>query len=194
MNNLSVLGIDPSFTNTGLAIVSNGVPVYADALRLATVKNDDKGEQLVKRVGKLIGVIALLAHKYPNITIACEFTDWQQSLRNNEEWRKFYARERKVQAAMGQLQGALAAFSEMDGHRFVLLGVNEWRNLYGAGKTKLAVADMLSNEFPDLIEKKEGEYFWKPDGHKLADDETDALGIALVAYHKLKREEMEKAC
>jgi len=98
---------------------------------------------------------------------------------------------------LGILQGAIAAYvaTEKMTSEFMLLGVNEWHREFGAGN-KDAVAELLAQEFPKRV-TREGDTFYFLDQddlrHSMDNNQTDALGIALVGYNRLKRKEMEMA-
>lgn len=185
-----VLGIDESMTATGLALVKDGVPLNIETCKLVSVKNDAKGEQLIGRIQKLFKAIDSFTKDVKIDAMAVERTDWMRNLSGRNNWKSEYAIERRNQEALALLQGALAAYAIDKEIEFMLLGVNEWHKEFGAGN-KDAIAELLAQEYPSLIEKNDEDKFeWVGEAcpYIMNNNETDALGIALVAYNRLNQQ------
>lgn len=185
---LTVLGIDESFTCSGLSVVQNGIPVYVDTVRLASVAGVDKGHQLTFRIKKLFDALDDICDTYVVDAVACERTDWMRNLAaRGVNWKQEYAIERRNQEALALLQGALCVYALTNNLEFMLLGVNEWRRELGYGNTKEHVMEMLTVEFPNKFRKVNGIYYWREDDTELDHNAADATGIALVAYHRVNQ-------
>lgn len=188
---ITVLGVDPSFTCTGYALMTDGDFILANHVRL-TDNAETRGAQLTKRIAKLFNTLNLVADAIDIDVLAVERTDWQRNLKNNAEWRKEYAMERRAQESLALLQGALCAFAWSHNIKFVLLGVVEWHKQFGANN-KDAIAELLVREYPDFIEKCDCNKF----GYRLVETQedvdnnmTDAMGLTKVAYDMEKQSRM----
>lgn len=190
-NSLCVIGIDPSFTGTGIALVSDGLPVYVTTSRLGKFTDADKGKQLVRRIRELYVKINQVCAMRDVTHLIVERTDWMRNLNGNQNWKKEYAIERRNQEALALLQGAIAGYCIRKDLELMLIGVNEWHREFGAGN-KDAVMALLWQEYPDAIEYRDEDYYWVAGDcpSKLNNNETDALGIALVGYNRIKQEMM----
>lgn len=191
---MMVLGIDPSMTGTGIAGYFDGAPIFVDTVPLKQIKMNDRGAQLTARIVRLVSVLDEITDNFDVDLMVVERTDWQRSLGGREDWKKQYAIERRNQESLALLQGALCLYAAERRIEFMLLGVNEWHKAFGAGN-KEAIAELLATEYPDLIEKRGDRYFWIRNGLDVAremdNNQTDAIGIAKVAYDIAKRREME---
>lgn len=191
---MMVLGIDPSMTGTGIAGFVDGEPIFCDTIPLVEIKMDDKGAQLTARIVRLAAELNEITDNFNVDWIAVERTDWQRNLNGREDWKKQYAIERRNQESLALLQGALCLYAAERGIKFMLLGVNEWHKAFGAGN-KAAIAELLAMEYPDtiksLVDTNGNPEYWFRGEYKMDNNQTDAIGIAKVAYDIVKRQEME---
>lgn len=190
------MGIDPSQTNTALAIVGADGPDWVRAFPVRQRRKDD-ADQAETRMLFFFEQLDKALKQFPDVVhAACEVIDWHQNSRSP----KFnYFRERNTQASMAMFKAYLTAYKQMAPQRIGraievhFIGANKWKNQYGAA-TKEGVADLCHTNFPDRVrfDRDRQRYYWHEDGHILASDETDAIAIAVTARDSFLHPELER--
>lgn len=190
------LGIDPSYTNTALAIVGDDGPDWVRAFPVRQTRKDD-AEQMEARMLFFFEQLDVTLKQFTDVVhVAMERIDWHQ----NSHSKGFnYQRERNTQASMAAFNTYLVSYKQMSQQRIGrvievhFIGVNKWKSQFGA-MTKAGVADVCHAMFPDrvLYDRERGEYRWHADNHVLSDDETDSIAIAVTARDSFLHPELER--
>lgn len=183
-----LLAIDPGLKVAGFALFSESQPIAVWSFR-PKGPDADYSTAIVQRIQSIWRHLDSVRKAYPAIAeIAIEYTDWHQDLRRVPNFLVSYARERRAQAAISFFVTAVASYCVAETLRFIAVGVSQWHSEIGAQR-KDVIAELVGLFFPEKILRAEDGIFWKDDGHKMPDHETDAIGIGHVAFSKLKLEQ-----
>jgi hypothetical protein len=136
---------------------------------------------------------------YPDV-VCYEYTDWHQNLQGKDNWKKVYAQERNVQAALSKAEAALLLACKLKGVTAVDIGARECKQEFvGSGVlSKENVAwtfkDTYNQEFRDRFSLVQGDKagFLQDDySDKLVSHHiSDAFVIAYVVARRLHQEKL----
>lgn len=186
------LGVDPGVHKTAIAVVSEEGPLYIDSFSLNLTRESEEARDEA-RMEKFYARLDAARNKFDVIHFALEQSDWHQPIGMN------YRRERLTQASMAMFRQMLIGYKQIvqmrDGKEISIhfIGANKWKLQYGSA-TKEGVANLCHVHWPDRVlwDRDSNEYYWHTDGHRLANDETDAIAIAVTALDSFLRPELER--
>jgi Holliday junction resolvasome RuvABC endonuclease subunit len=101
-----------------------------------TVSSKIKGAQkAMESAFQIFQTVSYLIENTQVDAVVYEFTDWHQNLQGKENWKKIYAQERVVQAALSRAETALLLACKMNNTPPVSIGARECKQEFvGSGR------------------------------------------------------------